>query len=197
MQRDYGRTRESMLRVPRAREPCRRAWCEVPGHGPGQGRARVQPGHDRGMRPRACGQGVARPPAPRGRGAGCGARSTAEEGLAGGRGGRDRAGPRWGSRREGAHRGARARRGRGHDGEGRREGPRGAGSPGSRGGRARGRGSRRASRVGARPRGRARVQGKKKGRGREREKGRGGENSPRGSKLRRSRVQTLGHHRER
>jgi hypothetical protein len=31
----------------------------------------------------------------------------------------------------------------------------------------------------------------------EREKGRGGENSPQGSKLRRSRVQTLGHHGER
>jgi hypothetical protein len=178
--------------VTRAREPCRRAWREVPGHGLGQGHARVQsgawPGHaaegarlGRGTGAATGGRGPghgtwgqARPP---GRTAGEGAtRKAAGEGLTAGRGlagagaatGRAAGeGPRWG-RLTGEQ--GRARAGQGLAA---RAGPRAGG--GARAGEGCDQGEGRASR------------GRRKG----------GENSPRGSKLRRSRLQTLGHHRGR
>jgi hypothetical protein len=66
MPHNYGRARESTLRAPGAREPCRRAGRETSGargppghghgHGRGQGRARVRPvGH--GLRGAARGHG--------------------------------------------------------------------------------------------------------------------------------------------
>jgi hypothetical protein len=51
MSRDYGRTCESTLRVPRAHEPCRRAGREA-GARARQGRARAREGARVGARPR-------------------------------------------------------------------------------------------------------------------------------------------------
>jgi hypothetical protein len=123
------------------------------------------------------------------RGGGSPGRETrATEGLAGEREGTGRGSP------------GRARRGRAAAGAGRARG-------GSRRARARAGsgaaqpppGQGRVARAGARAgEGRARGQGKKKGRGRERERREGeGKTHLRGSKLRRSHLQNLGHHWER